>query len=83
MATKALKGVSEDKWAEFKAIAANRDVSMGELFNEAVDALAKEKSKSQWERILANRVEHTPKEWAAIEKKVKDFRKDFELREFK
>ena len=51
MATKAIKGVDEKKWAEFKAIAAKEDDTMGELFNEAVDVLAEYKSKSQWERI--------------------------------
>ena len=46
MATKAIKGVDEKKWAEFKAIAAKEDDTMGELFNEAVDVLAKQKSRS-------------------------------------
>ena len=82
MATKALKGVSEDKWAEFKAIAANRNVSMGELFGEAVDALGKEKSKSQWERILAWKAKD-PKEVEGIVERIKGFRKGFELRRFK
>ena len=82
MATKALKGVSENKWAEFKAIAANREVSMGELFNDAVDALAKEKSKSQWGRILAWKAKD-PKEVEGIVERIKGFRKGFELRRFK
>ena len=82
MATKALKGVSEDKWSEFKAIAASSDVSMGELFNDAVDALAKEKSKSQWESLLSWKAKD-PKEVEGIEERIKEFRKGFKLRRFK
>lgn len=82
MATKALKGVSDDKWAEFKAIAASRDMPMGELFNETVDLLAKEKSKSQWERLLSWKA-NDPKEVEGIEERIREFRKRFELRHFK
>ena len=82
MATKALKGVSEDKWAEFKAIAASSDVSMGELFNNAVDALAKEKSKSQWERITEYVDTHTSKLTESDIKRMREFRKRFQMRRF-
>ncbi len=82
MATKALKGVSEEKWAEFKAIAANRDVSMGELFNESVDVLAKEKSKSQWERILEYVETHTSRLTESDVKRMREFRRRFQMRRF-
>ena len=82
MATKALKGVSDEKWAEFKAIAASRNMPMGELFNEAVDALAEEKSESQWEKLLSWKAKD-PKEVEGIEERIKEFRKGFKLRRFK
>ena len=82
MTTKALKGVNEEKWAEFKAIAASRDVLMGELFNQTVDILAKEKSESQWERILSWKAKD-PKEVERIGERIKKFRKGFELRRLK
>ena len=82
MTTKALKGVSEEKWAEFKAIAANRDVPMGELFNEAVDVLAKEKSKSQLERLMEYMETHTSRLTDEDVKRMKEFRKNFRMRVF-
>jgi hypothetical protein len=81
MATKALKGVSEEKWAQFKAIAAERDVTMGQLFNEAVDAV-KEK-KSRWEIILANRIKgNSEKDWEEFRKITKEFRSRLKMRQF-
>jgi len=82
MATKALKGVSEEKWAEFKALAAKSDASMGELFNEAVDILAKQKSKSQWARILEYVEAHTSKLTESDVKRMKEFRRRFQMRRF-
>ncbi len=52
MTVKALRNVDEEKWAEFKAAAASRKMPMNKLFNEAVAALAKEKSKPQMEKLL-------------------------------
>ncbi len=82
MATKALKGVSEEKWAEFKAIAASRDVHMGELFNETVGALAKEKPKSQWEKIMEYVETHTSRLTEADIERMREFRKRFQMRRF-
>ncbi len=82
MATKALKGVSDEKWAEFKAIAASRDMPMGELFNEAVDVLAKEKSKSQLERLMEYMETHTSRLTDEDVKSMKEFRKNFRMRVF-
>ena len=80
MATKAIKGVSDDKWAEFKSIAANRDVSMGELFSEAVDALAKEKSKSQLEKLMDYMETHTSRLTDEDVERMRKFRKNFRMR---
>ena len=80
MTTKALKGVSEEKWAEFKSIAAKNDMAMGELFNEAVDMLAKQKSKSQWERLREYVETHTSKLTESDIKRMKEFRKRFQMR---
>ncbi len=82
MTTKALKGVSDEKWAEFKAIAASRDMPMGELFNEAVDVLAKEKSKSQWENLQEYVETHTSKLTESDIKRMGEFRKRFQMRRF-
>ena len=83
MATKAIKGVDEEKWAAFKAVAAKNNMTVGELFNESVDVVEYRHAKSQWERILANRVSHPKGEWDEIEDKVKHFRKNFRFRAFK
>lgn len=82
MTTKALKGVSDEKWAEFKALAASKDVPMGELFNEAVDVLAKEKPKSQWEKIIGYVETHTSKLTEADIKRMREFRRRFRMRRF-
>ena len=82
MTTKALKGVSEEKWAEFKAIAASRNMPMGELFNEAVDVLAKGKSKSQWEKLQEYVETHTSKLTENDVRRMKEFRKRFRMRRF-
>lgn len=82
MATKALKGVDEEKWTEFKSIAASRDVPMGKLFNEAVDVLAKEKPKSQWEKIMEFVETHTSKLTDSDVKKMREFRRRFQMRRF-
>lgn len=82
MATKALKGVSEEKWAQFKAIAAERDMSMAALFEKAVDAVKKDAAESRWKAILANRIRHTPEEWKEFEKKAKEFRHSLKMRSF-
>ncbi len=82
MATKAMKGVDEEKWAEFKAIAVKEDVTMGELFNEAVDVLAKNRSKSQWERILDYVETHKSVLTESDIARMREFRKRFRMRRF-
>lgn len=83
MTTKALKGVSEDKWAEFKSIAARRGTTMGELFNESVDLIEKHKAKTQWKRIMEYVETHKPALTDEDLKRMKEFRKSFKMREFK
>jgi hypothetical protein len=70
MATKAIKGVDEEKWAAFKALAAKSDMRVGEFFNESVEILERSKAKSQWERIMAH------------VKRMREFRKNFRMRRF-
>ena len=81
MATKAVKGVNEDAWNTLKSIASGEGLSMGEFFNRLAGQI-RNGGKSQWEKILDNRVEHTGAEWAEIEKRTRHFRKTFEFRRF-
>lgn len=82
MTTKALKGVDDEKWAQFKSIAAARDMPMGELFNEAVDSIAKESSKLQWERLKEYVETHASKLTENDVKRMAEFRKRFQMRRF-
>lgn len=83
MATKALKGVSDDKWAEFKALAAGHVVTMGELFNESVELIEKHKAKAHWKRIMEYVETHKPALTDADVRRMKEFRQRFRMREFK
>jgi hypothetical protein len=82
MATKAIKGVDEEKWAAFKALAAKSDMRVGEFFNESVEILERSKAKSQWERIMEHVRKHPSKLTDADIKRMREFRKNFRMRRF-
>jgi hypothetical protein len=82
MVTKAIKGVEEGKWATFKALAAKKDKTVGELFNESVEIIDKQNAESQWEKILEHIKNHPSRLTDADVKRMREFRKRFKMRAF-
>lgn len=79
--TKAIRGIMEGEWAEIKAMASRERLPIGKyIVKMKNDAKARDNRKN-WERILSFRID--PKKADEIEAAIKEFRKGFELREFK
>ena len=71
MATvKTIKDVDEDKWLEFKSIAARNDMKMGKLFEEMVEEY-KKKTNDFWEEILKGPAAISEKEAKATRHEVR------------
>jgi len=74
--TKAIKNVSDETWREFKAIASIRNMTMGELFEEMVGNLKKEKPNKWLDEIAKNPLLTDADD---VRRRVKKFRKEFTL----
>ncbi len=82
--TKAIKGVSDNAWATFKALAAKKKKPLKVMFEELV--FEKEKSKEglkdEWEsmlKIAKKEPGFTNKELLEVKNKMRTFRKSFTL----
>ncbi len=75
MALKTIKGVREEKWAEFKGMAARNRVTMGKLLEGMIDAYSKY-AEEGWKRILHGEKNLSDKEAEEMRKMVSELRKD-------
>jgi len=75
MDVKTIKGVSENKWRTFKALAAEKNMLMGNLFEVMVDDYSKH-ADSFWEKILNGEKILSDKEAEDISNISKSLRKE-------
>ena len=75
MALKTIKGVSEEKWAELKAMAAKSRVPMGTLLGNMISAYEKHREEV-WNKILHGEKNLSDKEAADMKKIVAELRKE-------
>ena len=75
MEIKSIKGVGEEKWIEFKSLAAKKNVSLGELFGIMLADYSK-RSELVWDRVLSGEKILSDNEALEMEKTVKELRKD-------
>ncbi len=80
---KTIKGVDEEIWADFKAIAEKEDRKMAEVLADLVKYYKERNIKKNWEEILTVKEPLTEYEAKMVEKRIKEFRKDFKFRETK
>lgn len=76
MTLKTIKGVSEDKWSEFKSMAAKNNIPMGKLLENMVDAYSRKEAENFWNRILSGEKILSDKEAEGLENVVKSLRKE-------
>ncbi|MBI2574414.1 hypothetical protein HYV82_00850 [Candidatus Woesearchaeota archaeon] len=82
MPTKAIRGVSDEGWSRLKSRANEHGLSIGRFIMKLSEESGKTGNKARWEEILSWRAKD-PKEVKGIEKRIKEIRKGFRLREFK
>ncbi len=82
VAIKAIRGVTEEEWAEVKSMANERGLSIGRYIMKAVREDKKTSNRARWEKILSWKAKD-PKEVEGIEERIREFRKGFGLRSFK
>jgi hypothetical protein len=73
---KNIKGVDEETWADLKSLAAQNRMKVGEMLREIVKDY-KSHSKSFWDDLRAHKAICTPKEYEEIEKRMREFRKEY------
>jgi len=76
---KTIKGVSENSWGSFKAIAAQSNVKMGKLFEKMVGEY-REKSEEFWDDVLKGEKILSDKEAKSMLDTVTKLRKDMGFR---
>lgn len=79
MAVKTVKGIKEKEWRTFKALAAEKNLTMGTLFEMMVEDYSKH-ADSLWEKILCGKRILSEKEAKELEKAVKSMRKEHGFR---
>ncbi|GEM_PF-5711919 len=82
MTTKAIRGVSDEDWIKVKSLASNHGMSIGRFIMKLSGEAENMGNKTRWEKLLSWRAKD-PKEVKGIEKRIKELRKGFKLREFK
>ncbi len=80
MATKALKGVNEGVWNEFKAQAASRGVDMAEYLGIMVKEAQKQDTRKWWNDLLSFVEMHKSSLTDDDVARMKAFRKRFRMR---
>ncbi len=75
MEIRSIKGVGEEKWMEFKSLAAKKNVSLGELFALML-ADYRKRSELVWNRILNGEKILSDSEALELEKTIKELRKE-------
>ncbi len=82
MSTKAVRGIKEEEWADIKAMASREGLPMSRFIVKMAEEAKRNENAARWERILSFRLKD-PKKADEIAERIKEFRKGFELREFK
>ncbi|MBI2133778.1 hypothetical protein HYU11_03805 [Candidatus Woesearchaeota archaeon] len=82
MSTKAIRGIKDEEWAEIKAMASKEGMPISRFIVKMAENNKEKNNREAWEKILSWRAKD-PKEMAEVEKRIKEFRKGFVLREFK
>ncbi len=80
MGLKTIKGVREEKWAEFKGLAVKNRMPMGKLLENMIDEYSKNSVKEFWDRILNGEKILSDKEADELHKTVKSLRRDHGFR---
>lgn len=75
MEIRSLKGVKEEKWMEFKSLAAKKNVSLGELFAIMLEDYRR-RSDFVWDRVLSGERILSESEAVKLEKTIEELRKD-------
>lgn len=75
MEIKTIKGIKPDIWAKFKAMAARKDTSMGELFGIMVNDFEK-RNDVAWDNILNSKKILSDSEAESMLKDIKKLRKE-------
>ncbi len=75
MEIRSIKGVGEEKWMEFKSLAAKKKVSLGELFGIMLSDYSK-RSELVWNRILSGEKILSDSEALELEKTITKIRKE-------
>jgi predicted secreted protein len=73
---RSIKGIDDETWAEFKSLAAQNKMRAADMFRTVVKEY-RQKSKNFWEEIRAHKPIFSPKEYEEIEKRMKEFRKEY------
>ncbi len=77
---KAIKGVDERTWQEFKLLAVKENVPMGKLFEEML-GFYKRKSEKSWHNILHHKKILSDEEAKKMHEVVKELRSEYGFRE--
>lgn len=75
MNLKTIKGVREEKWAEFKSLAAKKRVPMGRLLESMIESYSKH-SEETWKKILSGKKVLSDREAEEMRKFVSGLRKE-------
>ena len=75
MEVKTIKGVSEERWMEFKSLAAKKRVPLGSLFEIMLEDYFKN-ADSFWEKVLNGKKILSEKEAEELKKDTKKLRRD-------
>lgn len=75
MEIKTIKGISAEKWIEFKTLAAKKNVHLGKLFEIMIENYA-DRGDLFWEEVLGREKILSDSEAEELLKKVKKLRKD-------
>ncbi len=73
---KNIKGIDDETWAEFKSLAAKNKMKSADMFRAMVNEYEK-RAKNFWEEIRAHKPIFSTKEYEEIEKRMKEFRKEY------
>ncbi len=75
-----VKGVDEQEWKTFRMTALAKNKKVGELFNDLLKSMRK--NKGNWETIRKSKASITSEEAEKIKNSIKEFREGFDFREF-
>lgn len=75
MNIKTIKGIDAEKWIEFKALAARKNVPLGVLFGIMINEYAKY-SEDTWSKILEGRKLISDRDAEALAESTKKIRKE-------